>query len=295
MQRIEKFKNRTRLFIFDLEFIGDVQNLRTCYIWEIAVYSVSRDSWFSKVVDPDKKMDVFPKPPIPEIPHLKREFLEQQKAITWDRVFTELCEWVSLEILPGMIPVFVSHNTFRADKPIMELECERYKLRMPSNWYFFDSLHYSRDIIKNSGNYSLSGLHENMFNEPIQNVHRARSDVTACVRILSCLTKSSWDLHGPIYPTYSTSLRSIRWVGRKTENLLVAVGIDSTEALFMALQQNIHRNYIQQGMDEHTSIETTLTSILSTLPLENIQNITKVLMKMRIENPFSCTFMLKAE
>ena len=295
MQRIEKFKNRTRLFIFDLEFIGDVQNLRTCYIWEIAVYSVSRDSWFSKVVDPDKKMDVFPKPPIPEIPHLKREFLEQEKAITWDHVFTELCEWVSQEMMLGVIPVFISHNTFRADKPIMELECERYTLRMPSNWYFFDSLHYSRDVIKNSGNYSLSGLHENMFNEPIQNVHRARSDVTACVRILSCLTKSSWDLHGPIYPTYSTSLRSIRWVGRKTENLLVAVGIDSTEALFMALQQNIHRNYIQQGMDEHTSIETTLTSILSTLPLENIQNITKVLMKMRIENPFSCTFMLKAE
>ena len=56
MQRIENLKNRTQLFIFDLEFIGDVRNLHTCHIWEIAVYSVMRNSWFSKVVDPDKNM-----------------------------------------------------------------------------------------------------------------------------------------------------------------------------------------------------------------------------------------------
>lgn len=294
MQRIENFNNRKRLFIFDLEFIGDVKNLHTCYIWEIAVYSVARNSWFSRVVEPDKKMKVFPKPPIPEIPHLKREFLEQENAITWDHVFTELCDWVSQEMMPGSIPVFISHNTFRADKPIIELECERYKLRLPANWYFFDSLHYSRDTIQNSCNYSLSGLHENIFNEPIQNVHRAKSDVMACMRILNFLTKSSWNLQGPMYPAYFTSLRSIRWVGKKTENLLAAVGIDSAEALFMFVQQNIQRNYIQNGMDELTSVETTLQSILTALPDENIKNITNVLMQMRTEKPFSFTFMIKA-
>lgn len=295
MQRIENLKNRTKLFIFDLEFIGDVKNLKSCYIWEIAVFSVSRNSWFSKVVDPDKKMQIFPKPPIPEIPHLKREFLQQENAVTWDHVFSELCEWVSEELQPGIIPVFVSHNTFRADKPIMELECERYKLQLPSNWYFFDSLHYSRDAMPNAGNYSLSGLHEQIFSKRIENVHRARSDVTACIRILIFLTKTSWLLQGPIYPAYFTSLRSIRWVGKKTENLFANVGIDSAESLFMFVQQNIHRNYLQQGMEEHTSIKTTLTSILSELPVENIQNITNVLIEMRTEKPFSFTFMLKAE
>ena len=240
-------------------------------------------------------MQVFPKPPIPEIPHLKRAFLQQEKAITWNHAFTELCEWVSQEVTTGMIPVFISHNTFRADKPIMELECERYKLRLPSSWYFFDSLHYSRDIIKNSDNYSLSGLHENIFNAPIQNVHRARSDVSACVRILVFLTKATWDLHGPMYPAYFTSLRSIRWVGRKTEKLLYTVGVNSAESLFMLIQQNIHNNYIQQGVDEHTSIENTLKSILVELPPENIKNITNVLTQMCTEKPFSFTFMLKAE
>jgi len=295
MQRFENFENRTRLFIFDLEFIGDVKNLKGCYIWEIAVFSVTRNSWFSRVIDPDKKMQVFPKPPIPEIPQLKREFLERENAITWDHAFKELCEWVSQDATVCTIPVFISHNTFRADKPIMELECERYKMRLPSNWYFFDSLHYSRDVIRNSGNYSLSGLHQNIFHEPIQNVHRARSDVKACIRILVYLTKGSWNLVGPMYPAYLTSLRSIRWVGRKTENLLATVGVDSAESLFMILQQNIHRNYIEQGIDEHTSIGTTLNSILSELPHENIKNITEVLIQMRNEKPFSLTFMLKVE
>ena len=92
-----------------------------------------------------------------------------------------------------------------------------------------------------------------------------------------------------MYPVYSTSLRSIRWVGRKTENLLVNVGIDSAESLFMVVQRNIHRNYIQHGMDEDTSIRTTLKSILSTLPVENITNITDVLIQMRSK----ATFMLK--
>jgi len=293
MQRIENFEHRTRLFIFDLEFIGDVQNLKSCYIWEIAVYSVSRNAWFSQVVDPDKMMKIFPKPPIPEIPHLKREFLQQEAAITWDHVFKKLCEWVSQQLLPGMIPVFISHNTFRADKPILELECLRYNLRLPSNWYFFDSLHYARDVFKNSDNYSLSGLHEKIFGESIENVHRARSDVAACHRILLFLTKNTWKVKGPMYPVYCTSLRSIRWIGRKTENLLVNFGIDSAESLFMVIQRNIHRNYIQHGMDEDTSINTTLKSILSTLPGENITNISDVLIQMRSKQPFGFTFMLK--
>lgn len=294
MQRIEYFTNtnRVRLFIFDLEFIGDVRNLDTCYIWEIAVFSVTRNAWFSKVVDPDKNMDVFPVPPIPEIPQLKRKFLKTENAVTWDNVFPELCKWVSQELTPGLIPVFVSHNTFRADKPILELECKRYKLRMPANWYFFDSLHYSRDTMRNSGNYSLSGLHEKLFGETIENAHRAKSDVSACIRILKSLTGSSWVLQGPIYPSYCTSLRSIRWIGRKAENLLSCNGIDSVESLFMFLQQNIHRDYVQSGCSEIDSTRNSLKSLLATLPDENIKNILKVIVQMRSEKPFSFTFML---
>jgi hypothetical protein len=198
MQRIEMLNGRTQIFVFDLEFIGDVRELPTCRIWEIAVFSVSSNNWFEKVIDPDPAAETFPEPPIPEIPRLERSFLEENNTVLWPQAFQELTEWVTAQMRPGAIPVFVSHNTFRADKPILELECRRHGVRLPLNWYFFDSLHFSRSIIRNStGNYSLSGLHEQLFNKPIENVHRARADVVACLNIMSNLTNNSWDGHWP--------------------------------------------------------------------------------------------------
>jgi len=292
MQRIEKFRTRTRLFVFDLEFIGDVSKLETCHIWEIAVFSLGRNSWFSCVVDPDKTLKTFPKPPIPEIPQLKRDFLNQENAVPWDIAFRQLSAWVAEETVNGALPVFVSHNTFRADKPILELECKRYNCRLPSNWFFFDSLHYARDKIRNSGNYSLTGLYLKIFNKPIDNVHRAKSDVSACVQILAHITNSQWQLEGPMYPAYATSLRSIRWIGRKAENTLANMGVLSVESLFMLLQHNIQRDYVQHGLGENSSIQNTLAQLLTPLPEENIRNITEIVTSLRDKTPFSYTFMI---
>ena len=294
MQRIEHFTNRTRLFLFDLEFIGDVKNLNTCKIWEIAIFSISSNEWFVSVIDPDPKMDTFPKPPIPEIPRLQRTFLQEENAILWDEAFQKMSTWVSTQLNAGDIPVFISHNTFRADKPIMELECKRYNIRIPLNWYFFDSLHFSRAVIRNSaGNYSLSGLHTQLFDKPIENVHRAKYDVIACNNIMSKLTKNTWNLTGPMYPAYMTSLRSIRWVGRKAEELFYNANIRSVEDLYVHLQTNIQLNYIQMGTDEETSIYNALVALLQhDLPTDNITNIVRVIMDKRRTKPFSYTFMI---
>jgi len=293
MQRLEHLT--THLFIFDLEFIGDVRNLTTCQIWEIAVCSVQSGEWFEKVVDPNPNASIFPKPPIPEIPQLTRDFLDKNKAIVWSSVFQELATWVEKKLQPGTIPVFVSHNTFRADKPIMELECRRYNIRMPLHWYFFDSLHYSRSILRNStGNYSLSGLHEQLFNSPIENVHRARADVVACMRILTQLTKNTWNMEGPVYPAYSTSLRTIRWVGRKAEEILCGTGMTSVETLFMYLQNNIKNDYLRFNLNETLSVQKTMNNLfLNKLPPDNIANIITVLESTRATDPFSYTFMFQ--
>ena len=294
MQRIEHFIGRTRLFIFDLEFIGDVRNLNTCKIWEIAVYSISSNKWFVSVIDPDPNMETFPEPPIPEIPQLERSFLKENNAILWKEAFEKLTNWVQSQIGLGDIPVFISHNTFRADKPIIELECKRYNIRMPLVWYFFDSLHFSRSSIRNSsGNYSLSGLHLQIFNEPIKNVHRAQYDVIACNRILSHITNNTWKLTGPMYPAYTTSVRSIRWIGRKAEEILYSANIRSVEALYMKLQHDIHMHYIQSGIDESRSIHNTLKTLFQhELPDDNIRNISDVIIENRKTKPFSYTFMI---
>lgn len=294
MQRIEHLQRRTSLFIFDLEFIGDVRELHTCRIWEIAVFCVATNQWFVRVVDPDPSAVVFPEPPIPEIPRLTRAFLGENNASLWVQAIDELIMWVRSQCTVETVPVFISHNTFRADKPILELECRRSVKRLPLTWYFFDSLHFSRSVVRNPlGNYSLSGLYEQMFNSGIENVHRAKSDVLACTKILQGLTNNTWCLTGPMYPSYSTSVRSIRWIGRKAEELMYVANIRSAEMLFSTIKQNVQQDYLLHNMSEASSILKTLTAIFGRqLPEDNIRNIMSVVNSMRATNPFSYTFML---
>lgn len=277
MERIQEWPPPKALFIFDLEFIGDVRNLETCKIWEIAVYSLQTQQWFEKVVDPDPETMEFPPPPIPEIPQLTREFLTIHQAQPWSVVFPQLEAWVLSQAVG--VPIFVSHNTFRADKPIMELECRRFNQQMPLNWYFFDSLHFSRQNMKNSsGNYSLSGLHQQLFNCPIVDAHRARADVVACIKIMTYITEGRWNLQGPIYPVYSTALRTIRWVGQKAEEVLYNKGIRSTEELFALIQKNARIDKIQFNHPFAVSTLNTLSNIIENcLPPDNVKNIANVI------------------
>lgn len=285
---------RTQIFVFDLEFIGDVRTLPSCHIWEIAVFCISTNRWFEKVIDPDPGAQTFPKPPIDEIPQLTRSFINENNAVLWPQAFQELVAWVSSQTNPGTIPVFVSHNTFRADKPIIELECRQHNLRLPLHWYFFDSLHFSRSVIRNStGNYSLSGLHQQLFDKPIVNVHRARADVVACMNIISNLTKNSWVVSGPIYPSYSTSLRTVRWIGRKAEEILFSSGLNSVESFLFAIETNVKRDYLHFSLSESNSVHKTITQIFGNkLPVVNVNNIISVIGTMRTTSPLSYTFML---
>lgn len=278
MELVQNWPLPKSLFVFDLEFIGDVRDITTCRIWEIAVYSIATNNWFEAVVDPAPSMVSFPTPPIPEIPQLTREFLNKNKAETWPSVFQRLAVWMQVQRM-GATPVLISHNTFRADKPIIELECRRYNLMMPLNWYFFDSLHFSRRILKNStGNYSLSGLHQMLFAEPIHDAHRAKADVVACLRIMKNITGGTMRLEGPAYPSYCTALRTVRWIGQKAEELFYMHNIRSVEQLYSVLQANARIDMINEGTIHALSIQKTLSSILSDqLPQDNIRNIGTVI------------------
>jgi DNA polymerase III epsilon subunit-like protein len=297
MQRIENFQGRSSLFIFDLEFIGDVRQLATCRIWEIAVYSVATGTWFQAVVDPDPSASVFPPPPIPELPQLTRDFLTARGARLWGDVYRQLQTWVQAVCPGGHIPVFISHNTFRADKPILEFECQRAGLKMPFHWYFFDSLHYSRYVIKqSSGNYSLTGLYMDLFGEKFDDAHRAEADVRACHRILQRLTLSTFNLTGPTYPSYSTSLRSVRWIGRRAEAVFAEAGVTSLEKLLMLIQEKLRQDFLCGAGDERLSVQKTLTTIIENkLPYENIENILNTLLGVLRDRPFSHAFVQKAQ
>lgn len=276
MTSIQKLQNKC-IFIFDLEFIGQVQDISTCHIWEIAVYCIGSGRMFEAVVDPDPTLLVFEAPPIPELPHLTRKFLNEEKAQTFDIVLANLICWVQLQT--NQLPVFISHNTFKADKPILELEAARHLMHIPLNWFFFDSLHFCRDYYKSDdGNFSLSGLNRQLFNCEIVEAHRARNDVVACTDILAKITENNWHLLGPIYGAYTTSLRTIRWIGKKAEALLIECNICSVENLLSLLKQNSTADYINHCMSSCDSIRKTMYNLLHpNLPKENINNIVNVL------------------
>lgn len=272
MNRLENIRGKVDYFIFDLEFIGQIQDLHTCRIWEISVFSKCTNSWFTRVVDPDPAIAVFPRPPVPELPQLTRTFLKNQSAQTWAVVLVDLIAWVTQNT--NKIPVFISHNTFKADKPILELEAARYNLTLPLHWYFFDSLHFCREVVhSSSGNFSLSGLHLELFNTPIQSAHRAKYDVIACTNILRSITNGQWLLYGPVYSTYTTSLRSINWVGKRAEEVLGEHNVHSVEMLLFVLKGNALNDYTTHSLTSQQSIEKSIRNMLSVIPLGNVQHI----------------------
>jgi hypothetical protein len=152
-------------------------------------------------------------------------------------------------------------------------------------------LHFSRRMIKNSnGNYSLSGLHQQLFSEPIQNAHRARADVIACMRIMNHMTQSTWNISGPMYPSYCTALRTIRWVGQKAENILYNENIRSVEQLYTILLQQARADKIRANLSYEDSVLNTLRSVIrGNLPPDNIRNIAQVISSNGL--PISFTFM----
>tara|TARA_B110000858_G_scaffold19175_1_gene19272 strand:- start:1030 stop:1905 length:876 start_codon:yes stop_codon:yes gene_type:complete len=276
MTLIQNFQNKS-LFIFDLEFNGNIHNISTCKIWEIAVFCHDTGNMFECVVDPDPEQLVFPVPPIPEIPQLTREFLKNKNAQTFDIVLKKLTVWTRSQT--DKIPIFISHNTHKADKPILELEAARYFTHIPLNWFFFDSLHFCRDYFKSEdGNFSLSGLYRQLFHCDIKQCHRARADVEACTAILNKITVGSLQLFGPVYSSYTTSLRSIRWVGKKAEQLLIERNICSVENLLDICKRNASIDYINHHMESLPSIHKTILNIFrNSLPSENINKIAEAI------------------
>ena len=289
MELAETFPLQTSLFIFDLEFIGDVRSLKTCRIWEIAVFSLRTKQWFTAIVDPDPGVQEFPPPPIPEIPVLTRAFLDENNARTWQMICPELEQWIAVNSA-NMVPVFISHNTFRADKPILELEFKRALRIMPLNWYFFDSLHFSRRMLKKSnGDFSLSGLHLQLFDKPIQNAHRAKADVVACMNIVAHIT-NEFQLVGPMYPSYCTALRTIRWIGQKAETILYNGNVRSVEQLYTILLTRARIDKLNANQTYSDSVLTTLQTLIGDqLPPDNIKNIAKIVSD--AQAPMSLSFM----
>ena len=122
------------------------QSIRQCKIWEIALHCPLTKKDLQIVVDPDPSCKTFDPPPSKDLFHLTRAFLRKQNAEIFGSAFLKVQEFVDeqLRATNRAVALMISHNTFKSDKPLLEVECAKAGLPTPIHWYFFDSLHYFR-------------------------------------------------------------------------------------------------------------------------------------------------------
>ena len=222
-----KFKH---IFIYDLEFIGNINSINTCQIWDISVLYVETGEIFNAIIDPDPNIFFFPPPVAEGLFDLTRSFLNENDAKTFPIAWQSLMKWVSIRT-ENKDCVFISHNNFSSDKPILENHVNAWSNTIPNNWFFFDSLNYFRDNIK-TNDYSLKGLVNLILQKTHNDAHRAETDTRRLYECLDIYTNNQWNLSGPCYPPFMTSLRILKGVGNAVENAFFNYGITCEEYLF---------------------------------------------------------------
>lgn len=227
-------------FIFDLEYIGTSNDLNTCHIWEIGVIHYSTGNTFSVTIYPD--ITPIPPPFTDDFIQVTPELLKERCAMQFTQAWTKLLHWISTIVPVNQNLLWIAHNAFKADKPMLEIDTKRHGIIIPYNWFFFDSLIYSRRSIPKMPSYTLSDLYTAIFRKDIPNVHRALPDAVALRNILLYINNRT--ITGPIYPSYATSLQSIKWLGPSSEKQFFRKGIKSLEQLISLLMTSYSTNCI---------------------------------------------------
>ena len=222
------------IFIYDLEFIGDVNSISTCQIWDISVLYVQTGEVFNAIIDPDPTIFKFPPPVAAGLFNLTRSFLNENNAKTFPVSWQNLINWINVRIQNEKC-VFISHNNFSSDKPILENHVNFWLSNIPMNWYFFDSLNYFRDNIKTTNDYSLKGLVNLILHKTHTDAHRAETDTRRLYECLNIYTNGKWNLSGSCYPPFMSSLRILKGVGNAVEHAFFKRGITCEEYLFQQI------------------------------------------------------------
>lgn len=278
------------IFVYDLEFIGDVNNIKTCQIWDISILCVNTGETYNVVIDPDPTVENFPPPVAVGLFNLTRDFLKENKALPFSNMWPNVVRWVENRTFGGK-SVFISHNNFSSDKPVLENHMLVHQTAIPQNWLFFDSLHYFRDNIQGTTDYSLKGLVKYILNTEHVGAHRAEADTIMLTQCIKYVTDNNWNLRGPCYPSFYSSLRKLKGVGATVESVFWSRGITCEEYL---LQNTTH--IIQMGLPSKTpraSVEEFLFNILNNgnIPMDNIQTvINSVLLRYVGVNAFNDIF-----
>ena len=229
-------------FVFDLEYIGYSTDLNKCYIWEFGIVHLHTQESLNLTIDP--QIRPLPKPFSDDFCQVTQDLLENRNAISFPRAWNMIINWIARF---GQPVLFISHNCFKSDKIVLEAEIKRNNLKLPLNWYFFDSLIFCRFIRPKLNSYTLTDLYQHVCYQPIQNAHSALDDAFSLVQVL--LKINIFSLEGPIYPSYCTSLQIVKWLGPSCEKVLFENEIRSLEQLKMLIISEYALNCLRSNIN----------------------------------------------
>ena len=230
MVSINKLKFTT--FVIDLEFVGNVSNINTCKVWEIAAVLLKNNTitdTFQKTVDPCPNSDIIPMAPEGCFSPT-RKFLNDRSAKPLSQVMRAFVRWIKARTDEDTKPLFIAHGAFRADKPVLEQDAFSNNFRLPVTWLWADSLYMARASIPNRTDYGLASLVRELQTD-FHQTHRALDDALA----LAMLLQNKIRIEGIAYPAYSVPLCTIPGVGCKTEKKLINAGVNSKAHLKQCL------------------------------------------------------------
>lgn len=206
----------------DFEFVGDLQkDISDCHIWNIGAVKPDGSTFEIILNVPTNKKTHS------GCVHVTDAFLAKYNAVPFDIGFRQFVNWM------GQQAVLISHNNFKSDKLVLELECRRHQVQLPA-WYFYDSLLFLRSNLT-LPSYRLADVYLHVMKKPFKETHNALPDALGLREILQKIPPKGLYM----YPRYVTPLQNVRWVGAACEHEFVNSGIRSVEQLIMHFVQRV--------------------------------------------------------
>lgn len=204
----------------DYEFVGDLKKgPGDCSIWHIGAVKTD-GSQFEAFINVETNKETHE-----GCVELTEDYLKEHNATTFMNAFHQFVRWV------GPQAIIISHNCFKSDKLVIESECKKHGVYLPS-WYFYDSLLFLRSQIQ-CISYRLPDVYQQVLGREFEETHTALKDALGLKEILDVIQP-----HGLyMYPKYLTPLQNIKWVGLACEDAFIQARVRSVEDLILQYMQ----------------------------------------------------------
>lgn len=145
------------------------------------------------------------------------------KFANFGKVFPRFRAFVKKQMKRGTEVILVAHNAFGFDKLMLEKECARFGLRVPTTWRFYDTLLKYRTQFPELPSKRLGDIYKERFGEDLAGAHDALADSLALKRLFEVDIVQHFSMnetllvHHQSYLANEESVIKVRGIGQKTK------------------------------------------------------------------------------